>query len=294
MQLKSKINHNAVDYFRRHIQVPSTNLQDSNMSFPYKHEFFHGLNKLPFLSSEPEIVSFPMKQENIHEFNTALHESTNSLQINMVPRHNTGFSTDSIEVGGMLEEQLIKNHISLDDLALIDEETISIYNGTMENELEAETKSIRKENDSIESCDVGVKLLHPFKPNVTAVSVMDVVPLDINYCSTFQVMLDSKDENVDTILELHEGWRYPSTRFSFYSKADNMLYKHDRDFSSTLPRDYTKSYIVSLPRSFIEHNKCSEQSRATDSKAYIISTKSPKLLLSRVSSVKRKPKIKLL
>lgn len=294
MQLKNKVNHDVADYFRRGLQTPSTNISDSNMPFPYKHEFFSGLNKLPFLSSEPELVNFPINQDNVQEFYTTIHECTNSLQTHMIPRHNTGFSNDLVEVEDALEDHLNKNHISPDDLALVDEDTISVYNGTKESEHEATSQSICTEVDNVEKNDHGVKMLHPMKQNVTAVSILDIVPLDVNYFSTFQVMLDSKDEDVDTILELHEGWKYPSTRFSFYSKINDKLYKYDRDFSSVLPMEYTKSYIVSLPRNFVERDKNNESSGVTNSEAYLISTRSPKILLSKVSSVKKKPKIKLL
>lgn len=294
MQLKSKVNHDVADYFRRSLQTPSTNMSDSNMSLPYRYEFFSGLNKLPFLSSEPELINFPINQDNVQEFYTTLHECTNNLQTNVIPRHNTGFSNDLIEVEDAIGNHLNKNHLSPDDLALVDEDTICIYNGTKTSEHEATSKSICTEVNNVQKNDHGVKMLHPTKPNVTAVSILDIVPLDVNYFSTFQVMLDSKDEDIDTILELHEGWKYPSTRFSFYSKIDDKLYKHDRDFSSSLPREYTKSYIVSLPRSFVERDKNDESLGVTNSEAYLISTRSPKLLLSKVSSVKKKPKIKLL
>ncbi|OII74249.1 uncharacterized protein cubi_01093 [Cryptosporidium ubiquitum] len=293
MQLRSKVNHNVAEYFRKNLQITSANLSDSNMPFPYKHEFFSGLIKLPFLSSEPEYINFPINQSNIQECFTTLYDCTSTLQINMIPRHDIGFSNDSIEAKDMIENQFNKNHISLDDLELIDEETIGIYNGTKMKECNINDQSVCIEGNGKEISDQGVKLLHPIKQNVKAISILDIIPLDMNHCSTFQVMLDSKEENVDTILELDEGWKRPFTRFSFYNKIEGKLYKYDRDYSSTLPREYTKSYIISLPKHFVECNK-NKTSETADSRAYLISTKSPKLLLSKVSSAKRKPKIKLL
>ncbi|KAH8583831.1 uncharacterized protein ELE39_001577 [Cryptosporidium sp. chipmunk genotype I] len=294
MQLRSKLNHYVADYFRKSLQVSSANISDSNMPFPYKHEFFSGLIKLPFLSSEPEYINFPINQGNIQEYTTTLFEYTNILQTNMIPRHNTGFSSDSIKAEDTVENHSHKNHISSGDLAIIDEEIIGIYYGTKTNECDIISQSVCAKGDIIETNDQVVKLMHPTKQNVTAVSVLDIIPLDVNYCSTFQVMLDSKEEGIDTILELDEGWKHPTTRFSFYNKIENKLYKYGRDYSSNLPREYTKSYIISIPRHFIEYNKDSKLSETVDSRAYLISTKSPKLLLSKVSSIKRKPKIKLL
>lgn len=292
MQLKSKVNHNVADYFRRSLQVSSANLSDSNMPFPYKHEFFSGLIKLPLLSSEPEYVNFPINQGNIQEYFTTLCEYANNLQINVIPRNDIGFSNDSIEVEDTIKNQFNKNHISLDDLELIDEETIGVYNGTNVNECNVSIQSLCTEVNGTEINNQEVKLLHPIKQNVTAISILDIIPLDMDHCSTFQVMLDSKEESVDTILELDEGWKHPFTRFSFYNKIDHKLYKYDRDYSSTLPTEYSKSYIISLPKHFFECKE--ESSESVDSKAYLVSTRSPKLLLSKVSSVKKKPKIKLL
>ncbi|TRY52565.1 Uncharacterized protein CTYZ_00003003 [Cryptosporidium tyzzeri] len=294
MQLRSKLNHNVADYFRKSLQVSSANLSDSNMPFPYKHEFFSGLIKLPFLSSEPEYINFPIIQASIQEYLTTLYECTQNLQINMIPRHNAGFSNDSIKAEDAVENPSHKNHISSDDLAIIDEEIIGVYYGTKANEYDISSQSVCMEKGTIETDDQVVKLMHPIKQNVTAVSILDIIPLDMNYCSTFQVMLDSQEEGMDTILELDEGWNHPTTRFSLYNKIENKLYKYVRDYSSNLPKEYTKSYIISLPRHFVECKEESKSSETFGSKAYLISTKSPKLLLSKVSSMKRKPKIKLL
>ncbi|KAF7458653.1 hypothetical protein HWI79_738 [Cryptosporidium felis] len=294
MQLKNKINHNVTDYFRRSLQVSSTNLSDSNMPFPYKHEFFTGLNNIPFLSFEAELINFPINQGNIQKCYSASYEQLNDLKAHYFPRYSIGFQVD-LEVEEDLIENLFKKkdkHITPEDLQLIDSDIMKIYDEIVFEEIDMPENSKTTPSDTHESNDK-VGLSHPTKAGVFLVSALEVVPFDIDHSSTFQVMLDSSEEDINTILELHDGWKHPTTKFSHYNKTSENIYKYNRDYASNIPKDTTKSYIISIPKNFIHGKKDQETNKSELSVARIFPTKSPKILLSKISSMKKRQNIKI-
>ncbi|KAH8741358.1 hypothetical protein FG386_003205 [Cryptosporidium ryanae] len=303
MKFKNRVNRHVSDYFRRNLHT-SQNISDSNVSFPYKHEFFTGVNKLPILSSEPELINIPISPAIIQGYNFTSFEDTNNININLFPTSNIGFSMNSIEketeVSSPRELDFkdgTESHIKMEDLVLIDEEIIESYNIFVFNENQSSEMSeeLRKmscfKDDGVAAKDEAV-LLHPSKPDVKAISILDVVPIELDQNSTFHVILDSEEMFDSSLLELHDGWKHPTTRFSYYIEEKG-IFKYENDYYSNIYKEKLQSHIINIPRSFIDKTE-GENEEGEANCAFVFVTRGPKMMLSKVNSTKVKSAIRIL
>ncbi|KAH7648968.1 hypothetical protein FG379_001337 [Cryptosporidium bovis] len=301
MQLKNRVNHHVSDYFRKH-SYASQNVPDSNMTFPYKHEFFTGVNKLPILSSEPELINIPISPAIIQGYNFTSFEDTNSISINLFPTSNIGFSMNSVEketeVSSAKELDFkdgTDDHIKMEDLVLVDEEVIESYNifafnENQSSEVSEEVRKLNRFKDDSATEDESI-LLHPSKPNVKAISILDVVPFELDQDSTFHIILDSEEMFDCSLLELHDGWKHPITRFSYYVKEKG-IFRYENDYYSNIYKEKLQNHIINIPKSFID--KTEGESGGETNCAFVFVTRGPKMMLSKVNSTQNKPGIRIL
>ncbi|OII76535.1 hypothetical protein cand_000560 [Cryptosporidium andersoni] len=303
--LKNKINSQVYDYFRKSLQVTSTNLSDTNLPFPYKHEMLSGLNIFSALISDPDIINVPIPLDVIIGYYPNIFDNIYKNTINILPRHDTGFSIDLMnsEAYNIDWNRLDRgsgvnrDDIDIEDLLLVDNESSRVFNHIVQHRREVSSEIVEENNESSSVSELDIPrsstnepiLVHPNKPNVIADFILPIIPhVSANTPELFQVTLDSDINEGDCILELADEWTFPTTRFSLYKKDQESTYSYDRDYSCQLPRENYVSYIINLPREFLKGDSVDKKVGTLDRPvAHIMATKAPKLLLRKVSSTKK-------